>query len=249
MADPKDIKLSQEAGPKYKLINEIKENPLYKRSDRDIPARKFLERNLTPKPMGHSAVPGQLIMFEYFEPKTKEQLQYWDGNPTTIFFGTFQSKEGLRILGFNIHYYPPKMRFQIMNRIFEMYKPIYSKYFTEPLTKEIDAFDYKYLMDALKRGKLDFGVREYIPELCGKTWAIPANMWQVAVFTEGHFKKETRANILKYWEEWKSGYYDKSKKKKKKGTGSTENNIGGDNKPKKDSFLNRLLSRFKRKIE
>jgi hypothetical protein len=46
---------------------------------------------------------------------------------------------------------------------------------------------------------MDFGVRMYIPQLCGKPQVIPPKMWSTAVFTEGVFKKETRAKIMSYW--------------------------------------------------
>lgn len=232
--------LSQEAGPRFSLIKEIKNSPLYHNSNSNIKAQKFLEENLTSKLMGHNAIPGQLILFQYFKPKTEEQLNFWDKYPCVIFFGNFQSKDGLRILGFNIHYYPTKMRFRIMSKIFEIYKPVYTKYFNKPLPKEIDAFDYKYLMDSLRKAKLDFGVREYIPELCGKTWAIPANMWQVAVFTEGVFMKRTREAIIKYWNEWVSNYYkkDKNKKRAEKAAKNSEQ--------RKQSLWSRLKSKFKK---
>lgn len=86
-----------------------------------------------------------------------------------------------------------------MNKIFEIYKPVYLKYFEEGLTKEIDAFDYEYLVSNLKKAKMDFGVRMYVPQLCGKPQVIPPKMWSTAVFTEGVFKKETRAKIMSYW--------------------------------------------------
>ena len=215
------IDVPTSAGSRYKLNDAIKKCPLYKMSDHDNKARDFIESNLKKSSISR-VVPGQLVMFNYFEPKTKEELEYYDAMPCTIFFGVFNSSQGKRILGFNIHYYPMKMRQKLMSRIFEIYNPIYSKYFTEPLKSEIDGFDYKYLLDALKKAKLDFGVREYVPSLCGSAYYIPANMWHVAVFTEGHFKKDTVNNIIKYWKEWG--------KKKAKSKKNTERKIGGDTK-------------------
>ena len=138
-------------------------------------------------------------MFNYFNPKTEEDLEYYDAMPCTIFFGLVNTQQGRRYLGFNIHYYPPKLRYRVMNKIFEIYKPVYLKYFEEGLTKEIDAFDYEYLVSNLKKAKMDFGVRMYVPQLCGKPQVIPPKMWSTAVFTEGVFKKETRAKIMSYW--------------------------------------------------
>ena len=93
----------------------------------------------------------------------------------------------------------------IMNKIFEVFNPIWSKYFTEGITKEVDAFDYRYIVAALRRQNLDFGVRMYIPSLVGDPMEVPPNMWQVAVFTEGNFKKETRKQIMSFWRKWERG--------------------------------------------
>jgi hypothetical protein len=69
------------------------------------------------------------------------------------------------------------------------------------------------LISQLEKAKLDFGIREYIPMLMAKVTPIPVSGWQKAVFTEGHFKKETRQQILNYWKN-KSLGIDKVKKKK-----------------------------------
>lgn len=179
---------------------------------RDVASRKYVDENL--KPEGKSSIfPGQLIMFNYFTPKTEEQLEYYDAMPCTIFFGVINTKNGKRVIGFNIHYYPPSMRYKLMARIYEIFKPIYSKCFNKPLTEEVAYFNYKMLINQLQKAKLDFGIREYIPSLMGKIVPIPAADWPKAVFTEGHFKKETREQILNYWKN-KTDSVDKPKKKK-----------------------------------
>ena len=106
---------------------------------------------------------------------------------------------GPRVIGFNIHYYPPRIRFQLMNRIYEIFKPMYSENFNDPLDDEMPYFNYKMLMDQLQKANLDFGIREYIPNLMAKVVPIPVKDWPKAVLTEGHFRKETRQQILNYW--------------------------------------------------
>ena len=86
-----------------------------------------------------------------------------------------------------------------MNRIFEIYKPFYMKSFNSPIKSEMDYFEYKWLMRQLEKAKLDFGVRQYDPLKCGKIIPLPTEAWAKAVFTEGHFKKETREKIMQYW--------------------------------------------------
>ena len=179
---------------------------------RDVNARKYIDENIEVK--GRTSVlPGQLIMFNYFEPATKDKLEYYDAMPCTIFFGIVNTKNGKRVIGFNIHYYPPRIRFQLMNRIYEIFKPIYSQQFNTPLTEEMSYFNYKMLVDQLQKAKLDFGIREYIPMLMAKVTPIPVSAWPKAVLTEGHFKKETREQILSYWKNKAQGI-EKPKKKK-----------------------------------
>ena len=182
-----------------KQKNNKGESQLYKANTqrRDVAVRKFVDENVNTK-NSSSVLPGQLVMFNYFQPKTEEQLKYYDAMPCTIFFGIVKTKEGPRVIGFNIHYYPPKIRYQLMDRIFDIFKPYYLESWNG-LTEEISDFNYKMLIRQLQKAKLDFGIREYIPSLMHKITPIPPKYWQKAVFTEGRFKKETRTQILNYW--------------------------------------------------
>jgi hypothetical protein len=202
MADSKKDKTKEKPRKrvlKFNLLDDIKASKYYgKRAERSAKARAEINENIKTSSKSR-VVPGQLVMFNYFNPKTEEDLEYYDAMPCTIFFGLVNTQQGRRYLGFNIHYYPPKLRYRVMNKIFEIYKPVYLKYFEDGLTKEIDAFDYEYLVSNLKKAKMDFGVRMYVPQLCGKPQVIPPKMWSTAVFTEGVFKKETRAKIMSYW--------------------------------------------------
>lgn len=194
--------IKQQAGAKYSLAKDIKTSPLSILPRADSEARRFITEQCDSANTS-KILPGMMILFQYFEPKTKEELEYYDASPCTIFFGVVNTKNGKRVLGFNIHYYPPRIRKKVLDRIFEIYKPVYSKYFTDGITKEIDAFDYKYLIESLEKAKLSFGVRMYIPSLIGKTWTIKPNEWTVAVFTEGWFKKRTRIAVMRYWRNYK----------------------------------------------
>jgi hypothetical protein len=187
---------------KFSLLKEIKKHDLYKVSNRDKKARAMIDVYKEENKGVNSKtriVPGQLVLFKYLNPKTKEELEYYDASPCTIFFGVFNSSQGKRVLGFNVHYFPPALRYRIMDKIYEMYKPVYRKYFEKGTPKELDAFDYKYLTDELDRQNLSFAVRMYIPNLIGDTYIVPPKMWSTALMTEGWFKKETRAAIMNFF--------------------------------------------------
>lgn len=196
---PKDYQLIKAIrGKKQKNIEG--EPALYKANvvRRDTSVRKFVDANVE-QTNSHPIFPGQLVMFNYFQPKTEEQLEYYDAMPCTIFFGNIKTKEGPRVIGFNIHYYPPKIRYQVLDRIFEIFKPLYLESWDKPLQSEMSDFNYKMLMRQLQKAKLDFGIRLYIPQLMHKIEPIPPKFWQKAVFTEGRFKKRTREQILNFW--------------------------------------------------
>lgn len=198
------LTLEAECNKSYSLAKDIQRCPLSKKDPKaaDDIARDYIAETLKTQ-TANKVLPGQLVSFDYFEPKTKEDLEYYDAMPVTIFFGVVNAKEGKRILGFNIHYYPPKIRRGIMDKIFKIYRPVYAKYFTQSLDKEVDAFDYKYIISELDKVGLAFGVRMYIPSLCHQVRQIPPNMWKIAAYTEGKFKKRTREQIMKFWENYK----------------------------------------------
>ena len=207
-------------GKDFQLIKAIRgkkqknnngEPSLYKANikKRDTSVRKFIDESVKIK-NNSTVLPGQLVMFNYFQPKTEEQLKYYDAMPCTIFFGIVKTKEGPRVIGFNIHYYPPRIRYELMDRIFDIFKPFYLESWNGELESEISDFNYRMLIRQLQKAKLDFGIREYIPQLMHKIQPIPPKYWQKAVFTEGRFKKETRTQILNYWKNKSIGIEKKS---------------------------------------
>lgn len=207
MAKPKQK--PQKPPKEYQLIKAIRgkkqkniegEPSLYKANvkRRDARVRKYVEENVEKENI-RAVLPGQLIMFDYFYPKTEEQLEYYDAMPCTIFFGIRKTELGKRVIGFNLHYYPPRIRYMVMDRIFDIFKPFYLQNWDKSLNNEIPDFNFKMIMKQLERAKLDFGIRQYIPELMRQIRPIPPKDWQKAVFTEGRFKKQTRDQILKYW--------------------------------------------------
>lgn len=184
----------------FSLIKQIREEKDYKSNvkRRDKNSRKFIGQNCFQK-SDSAIVPGSLIMFNYLYPKTEDQLEYYDAMPCTIFFNKIKTKAGEpRVLGWNCHMYPPKIRWQIMNRIMEIFKNIYKQDWNG-VNKEIAYFDYHMLVYQLQKAKLDFGVRMYIPELITNVYPVPPKYWSKALLTEGHFRKQTREAILNYW--------------------------------------------------
>lgn len=203
---------------RFRLLDDIKANDLYKRTKRDPKARAILEEGRKERRQSKNDIfPGQLVMFNYFNPKTVEDLEYYDAKPCTIFFGVAHTEEGKRVIGFNIHYFPPRARYMIMDRIYDLYRPVYTKYFTSGLSHDLDAFDYHYLIEELNKYDLSWAVRMYIPARIGEVMVIPPKLWSTAIFTEGWFHKQTRMTIMRYWRERMAGYTGHRRKRKAAG--------------------------------
>lgn len=200
--DPKEDNKQEEKKPSrnYSLLKDIREQQYYKNNvgRRDNDVRKKLEKELDiSRPA--DIMPGQLVYFDYLTPKTKEDLEYYDARPVTIFFGIVRTSLGQRVVGFNLHYYPPRIRYQLMDRIFDMWKNIYLNNWEDGISRKNQRFEYDYLMTQLKKMGLEFGVRMYIPGLIQSIRVVPPKDWNIAVFTEGQFMKRTREAILTYW--------------------------------------------------
>lgn len=201
------VNKNQKKVPKdFDLLEAIRSEKIYKSNviKRDRYARKWINENCT-QYNNHSALPGAFLAFNYFEPKTKEELEYYDAMPCAIFFARFKTQKGeWRVLAWNVHYYPPRIRYQVLTRVYEIYKPFYANNWIDPVTQEISMFNYKLLMAQLDKNGLGFGVREYIPNLMRDIRPVPIKGWSIAVFTEGRFKKRTKEQIMNYWAAYKN---------------------------------------------
>lgn len=162
-------------------------------------AYKFImdNRNLSTKYM----LPGQICLFSYNDPKTKDELAYWDKTPLVLFFGIFRTNDGnIREIGLNLHYYPPFTRKKILDRVYTMFKGYFEKCFNAPIHKENAFMDYRTLKHILKKDtKIAFGVKEYVPSLRGLTYVLPTKYLPIAFYTEGHFSRATIKQVQMFW--------------------------------------------------
>ena len=156
------------------------------------------------KPTSKYLLPGQLVLFEYLEPKFKEDLEYYDRTPFTLFFGITRTDDGnIREIGLNLHYYPPHTRARILNKTFQVFKPYFEKYFNDPSHKPNAIISWSSLKHLMKvNDKIGFGVKMYIPVLRGRSYVVPPRLWPTAFFTEGHFSKATLNQIFAFWRQF-----------------------------------------------
>lgn len=165
-------------------------------------AYKEILNNL--KPTSRYLLPGQIVCFEYLTPKFKEELEYYDRTPLTVFFGITRTNDGnIREIGLNLHYYPPHTRVNIMNKAYEVFKPYFNKFFNNPSTKPNTFISYESLKHIIKTNqKIGFGIKMYIPTLRSRSFLIPTRMLPTALYTEGHFSKATLQQIFRFWREF-----------------------------------------------
>lgn len=184
----------------FKLNEAIEKHPLANKSTstRSKLAYKYLLSSL--KPTSKYLLPGQFVVFNYNEPKTKEDLKYYDATPATLFFGITRTAAGnIREIGFNIHYYPPYARMKIMNLVYEVFKQYYNKFFNEPGHNPNRFISYNQLKAMLRHSGLGFGVRMYVPSLRGRSYVIPTRLLSTLFYTEGHFNGATLTQIRTWW--------------------------------------------------
>lgn len=195
--DPDEIKV-------YKLDEAINEHPLAKRPTaiRSKLAYKEILHNakLTKKYL----LPGQVVLFHYADPKFKEELEYYDKTPFTLFLGITRTNDGnIREIGLNLHYYPPFTRARILSQTYNIFKPYFDKNFNDVTGKPNTFISYDRLKHLMRRNlKIAFGIKMYIPVLRQASWLIPTRLLSTAMFTEGHFSKATLQQIYHFWRQF-----------------------------------------------
>ena len=183
-------------------INEaIDQHPLARRPTNIRSKMAYREIMTNLKPTTKYLIPGQICVFEYLEPKYKEDLEYYDKTPMTIFFGITRTEDGnIREVGLNLHYFPPFSRKTILRVTYNIFKSHFDKAFNEGPTKPATFISYKALKALLNRhNKIAFGVKMYIPVLRSRSYVLPTRMLPTAFYTEGHFSKATLSQIMQFW--------------------------------------------------
>jgi len=195
--DPEEIKI-------YQLDEAINNHPLAKRPTaiRSKLAYKEILHNakLTKKYL----LPGMCTIFGYDEPKYKEELEYYDRTPFTLFLGITRTNDGnIREIGLNLHLFPPFARARILTHTYNVFKPYFDKNFNDVTGKPNTFISYDRLKHLMKNNlKIAFGIRMYIPVLRRASWLIPTRLLSTAMYTEGHFSKASLQQIYHFWRQF-----------------------------------------------
>lgn len=195
--DPEEIK-------EFELDEAIESHPLIERPTSIRSKLAYSEILKLIKPTRKYLLPGQVVLFHYAEPKYKEELEYYDASPLTLFCGITRTDDGnIREVGINLHYYPPFTRIKVINAIYNHFKPWFSKNFNEVDGKPNTWISYSAVKHLAKSSaKIGFGIKMYIPVLRGASYVLPTRLIPTACFTEGHFSKATLQQIFHFWRQF-----------------------------------------------
>jgi hypothetical protein len=132
--------------------------------------------------------PGFMYLFGY-DPKTKEDLPYYDKFPLIF---PFESMEG-GFLGMNLHYLPPLMRARLMDNLYDL---VNNERFDE--TTKIKA-SYNFLNSAARYKYFKPCIKRYLnSHVMTKFLLIPASEWDVALFLPlERFQKENKNTVYR----------------------------------------------------
>jgi len=185
----------------FDLMESINEHPLSKRPTAIRSKLAYKEIMTITKPTKKYLLPGQLVLFHYAQPKFKEELEYYDASPLTLFCGITRTEDGnIREVGINLHYYPPFTRTKVIDAVYKHFKPYFDKNFNEVSGKPNTWISYSSVKHLMKSGtKLGFGIRMYIPVLRGASYVLPTRLVPTACYTEGHFSNATLQQIFHFW--------------------------------------------------
>lgn len=195
--DPEEI-------DEYQLDEAINNHPLVRRPTNIRSKLAYKEIIHNTKVTKKYLLPGQVVLFHYAEPKFKEELEYYDRTPLTLFLGITRTKDGnIREVGLNLHYYPPFARARILTHTYNVFKPYFDKNFNEVTGKPNTFISYKRLKYLMKSNlKIGFGIKMYIPVLRQASWLLPTRLLSTAMYTEGHFSKATLQQIFHFWRQF-----------------------------------------------
>lgn len=196
--DPDEIK-------NYQLDEAINNHPLVKRPTAIRSKLAYKEIIHNTKPTKKYLLPGQVVLFHYAEPKFKEELEYYDRTPFTLFLGITRTKDGnIREVGLNLHFFPPFARARILTHTYNVFKPYFDKNFNDVTGKPNTFISYKQLKHLMRSNlKIAFGIKMYIPVLRQASWVIPTRLLSTAMYTEGHFSKASLQQIFHFWRQFK----------------------------------------------
>ncbi len=153
---------------------------------------------------------GKIYIFKY-DPKTKDELAYYDKNPVILSMGPSQKYQNLD-LGINLNYLPLKYKLYVLDMVYKYQinairrsRAIYKKVILSgktpnPKRDELSSrFWYKVAKKIIK-DELKFAIRSYYVDRRSKSIVVSYNKWpEVALLDISDMEKITLKEVYAIW--------------------------------------------------
>lgn len=165
--------------------------------------KTFVRKNPSAQVKGSFLEPSMLYMFNYDNPKFKDNLSvlpYFDTQPLVLSMGVIDTKNGKREIGINLHLLPEQVRKMVLFKIYSVYKIEYKKAMKSGKGTNF-RMNWKTIHSINKNLGVGFAVRMYIPKRRSNVIKFPLTEWERAIWipTKGY----SRISPLQLEKEWK----------------------------------------------
>ncbi|WIC41411.1 hypothetical protein MA9V1_147 [Chryseobacterium phage MA9V-1] len=140
---------------------------------------------------------GKLYFFRYIKPKHMDTLDYWDKGPLVLCLGGYWSAENQYIeVGLNLHLLPPKIRQQVLIKVFDMFRQRYRGEMYAPTQRPLE-LNWQAIARPLLQYGAAFAFRSYIPHLRSQAIEFKYEDWDKAIFVPNEYLNKTTAMELR----------------------------------------------------
>ena len=121
---------------------------------------------------------GRLYSFNYYDPKTRDKLAYWNTNPLIIKIDeSISVDEGPMDIGVNLNFFPEKIKYQFIDAFWTRYGSAYnSKRNTPAKDQSYNKFSPKSFMATYKPYGIGFATRKYINKRISNSYVFSNNI-------------------------------------------------------------------------
>jgi hypothetical protein len=125
---------------------------------------------------------GHLYMFDYTDPKYKNELAFFDTQPLVLCLGHVKGVDTpYNNMGVNLHLLPPKVRRMVLFEVWQMYSNAFRKNLYTDNVKDVEV-EWSLIKKPLDKYGIDFAIRSYIPIRQNNIIAFKQEDWSKAIW-------------------------------------------------------------------
>lgn len=206
----------------YDFMDDLRNNEIARSANPQKSALRWFEKNYKnnrAKYIKRRAMKvGSLVIFDYNDPLTKDELEYWDKNPLVLVVEPYIKKDDvIRVQGINLHLLPPDIRGIVLYQAWYLYKEAYTAMmFTDKDSVQVN-LEWSKIKDRLAKYGAGFAFRRYAISKQENIMEFNYEDWTKAVYLPS--REYHKTNVEKLQSMWKAyvanGNKHPSKKKDK----------------------------------